>query len=248
MPFASAKRFSICSKSLTGSRMMCNYMRFGGCRVDLPAGWLEPRAKSSTASRASSTSSKTLLTGNEILMARTQGIGVLPPELAVNAGITGPMLRATGVNYDLRKVDNYGIYDRFNFRVPLGDHGDVYDRYMIRVLEMRESVEDSEAGAAGHSRRPDHGSEGEAPRLPPQGRRGLRPHRSAQGRTRFLSHQRRLARIPIAIASARRASSTSPSSKTCASATTSPTWSSSSAAWTLCWARWIDETVHRCSE
>jgi NADH-quinone oxidoreductase subunit D len=50
------------------------------------------------------------------------------------------MLRATGVNYDLRKVDHYGIYDRFAFRIPLGDHGDVYDRYMVRVLEMRESV------------------------------------------------------------------------------------------------------------
>ena len=74
------------------------------------------------------------------LRARTQGVGVLPPELAINAGVTGPMLRASGVNYDLRKVDHYGIYDRFKFRVPLGDHGDVYDRYMIRVLEMRESV------------------------------------------------------------------------------------------------------------
>ena len=73
-------------------------------------------------------------------MARTQGIGVLPKELAVNAGITGPMLRACGVNYDIRKVDKYGIYDRFSFRVPLGEHGDVYDRYMIRLLEMRESV------------------------------------------------------------------------------------------------------------
>src|SRR5207253_4740140 len=81
-----------------------------------------------------------LLSGNEILMSRTQGVGVLPPGLAVNASITGPMLRATGVNYDIRKVDKYGIYDRFNFRVPLGAHGDVYDRYMIRVLEMRESV------------------------------------------------------------------------------------------------------------
>jgi len=57
----------------------------------------------------------------------------------VNAGITGPMLRASGVNYDIRKVDKYGIYDRFKFRVPLGDHGDVYDRFMIRLLEMRES-------------------------------------------------------------------------------------------------------------
>ena len=73
-------------------------------------------------------------------MARTQGVGILKPGLAVNASITGPVLRASGVNYDLRKVDRYGIYDRFNFRVPLGAHGDVYDRYMIRILEMRESL------------------------------------------------------------------------------------------------------------
>jgi NADH-quinone oxidoreductase subunit D len=81
-----------------------------------------------------------LLRANEILMARTQGTGVLPRELAINAGVTGPMLRASGVNYDIRKVDQYGIYDRFEFRIPLGDHGDVYDRYMMRILEMRESV------------------------------------------------------------------------------------------------------------
>ncbi|HAV62038.1 MAG TPA: NADH-quinone oxidoreductase subunit D, partial [Verrucomicrobiales bacterium] len=79
-------------------------------------------------------------TSNEILLARTQGVGTISPELAVNSAISGPMLRAAGVNYDIRKVDRYGIYDRFSFRVPLGDHGDVYDRYMIRVLEMRESV------------------------------------------------------------------------------------------------------------
>jgi NADH-quinone oxidoreductase subunit D len=81
-----------------------------------------------------------LLSTNEILMARCQGVGVLRPELAVNAGVSGPMLRASGVNYDIRKVDRYGIYDRFQFRVPLGDHGDIYDRYMVRVLEMRESI------------------------------------------------------------------------------------------------------------
>ncbi len=74
---------------------------------------------------------ETLLATNEILLARTQGIGVISKELAVNSGVTGPMLRATGVNYDIRKVDKYGIYDRFDFRVPLGEHGDVYDRYMV---------------------------------------------------------------------------------------------------------------------
>jgi NADH-quinone oxidoreductase subunit D len=81
-----------------------------------------------------------LLNENEILLARTQGTGVLPKELAINASVTGPVLRASGVNYDIRKVDQYGIYDRFDFKVPLGGHGDVFDRYMMRVLEMRESV------------------------------------------------------------------------------------------------------------
>ena len=127
-------------ESLTGARMMCNYMRFGGCRCDLPSGWLE-QAQSVTAEFPRFLDEfERLLSENEILMSRTQGVGVLPKELAINAGITGPMLRATGVDYDLRKVDKYGIYNRFQFRVPLGDHGDVYDRYMVRVLEMRESV------------------------------------------------------------------------------------------------------------
>jgi NADH-quinone oxidoreductase subunit D len=65
---------------------------------------------------------------------------VLAPQLAVSAGITGPMLRASGVNYDIRKVDQYGVYGRFQFRVPLGERGDTFDRYMIRILEMRESL------------------------------------------------------------------------------------------------------------
>jgi len=127
-------------ESLTGARMMCNYMRFGGCRVDLPAGWLAQAQKVVDEFPKFIDEFENLLAGNEILMARTQNIGTLSRELAINSGVTGPMLRAAGVNYDLRKVDHYGIYDRFQFRVPLGDHGDTYDRYMIRVLEMRESV------------------------------------------------------------------------------------------------------------
>jgi len=127
-------------ESLTGARMMCNYMRFGGCRCDLPPGWLEQAQKVVDEFPRLIDEFERFLSENEILMARTQGIGVLPKELAVNAGITGPMLRAAGVNYDIRKVDKYGIYDRFEFKVPLGEHGDTYDRYMIRVLEMRESV------------------------------------------------------------------------------------------------------------
>jgi NADH-quinone oxidoreductase subunit D len=127
-------------EALSGSRMMCNYMRFGGCRVDLPAGWLDAAKQVVAGLPRFIDEIEALLTSNEILMARSQGVGVLKPDLAVNAGVTGVMLRSTGVNYDVRKVDHYGIYDRFNFRVPLGEHGDIYDRYMLRVLEMRESV------------------------------------------------------------------------------------------------------------
>jgi NADH-quinone oxidoreductase subunit D len=127
-------------EALTGARMMCNYMRFGGCRVDMPAGWLD-QAKQIVADFPKFLDEyERLLVGNEILMERTQGVGVLSKELAINAGMSGPMARASGVNYDIRKVDKYGIYERFNFRIPLGSHGDVYDRYMIRFLEMRESL------------------------------------------------------------------------------------------------------------
>src|SRR5437762_8398417 len=115
-------------------------MRFGGCRVELPSGWLEQTKKVVEAFARFLDEYERLLTGNEIFMARAQRVGVLNKELAINGGITGPMLRASGVNYDIRKVDKYGIYDRFQFRVPLGEQGDTYDRYMIRLLEMRESL------------------------------------------------------------------------------------------------------------
>jgi NADH-quinone oxidoreductase subunit D len=127
-------------ESLTGARMMCNYMRFGGCRVDLPAGWLDHAKRFAATLPRFLDEFERLLATNEILMARTQGVGVLTKEFAINAGVTGPILRASGVNYDLRKVDKYGIYDRFAFKIPMGEHGDTYDRYMVRLLEMRESL------------------------------------------------------------------------------------------------------------
>ncbi|HEX4310642.1 MAG TPA: NADH-quinone oxidoreductase subunit D [Acidobacteriaceae bacterium] len=127
-------------ESLSGARMMCNYLRFGGVRVDCSAVWLDEVRALVARLPQFVDEFENLLRANEILMARTQGVGVLSRELAVSAGVTGPMLRASGVNYDVRKVDKYGIYDRFTFRVPLGEHGDVYDRYMMRILEMRETV------------------------------------------------------------------------------------------------------------
>jgi NADH-quinone oxidoreductase subunit D len=127
-------------ESISGARMMCNYMRFGGCRVDLTDAQLETARQIVDAYPRFLEEFEKLLTGNEILLARCQNVGVLPRELAINASITGPMLRASGVDYDLRKVDKYGIYDRFEFRVPLGSVGDVFDRYYVRLLEMYESL------------------------------------------------------------------------------------------------------------
>jgi NADH-quinone oxidoreductase subunit D len=127
-------------ESLSGSRMMCNYQRFGGCRVDPPDDWLASAKALVDGYGRFLDELEDLLTGNEIMMARMQGVGRLSKELAVGAGMSGPMLRACGVGYDLRKADRYGVYPRFEFRVPVGEHGDVYDRYMVRVLEMRESI------------------------------------------------------------------------------------------------------------
>ena len=128
-------------ESLSGSRMMCDYMRFGGCRVDADDVWLAAAKKIVDRFPKFLDEFEQLILQNEIVIARTQNVGKLSPELAINAGITGPMLRACGVNYDIRKVDGYGFYPRFKFRIPLGDHGDTYDRLMMRALEMRESVE-----------------------------------------------------------------------------------------------------------
>jgi NADH-quinone oxidoreductase subunit D len=127
-------------ESLSGSRMMCDYMRFGGCRVDATPEWIECSRRVVDDFPRFLDEFQKLILKNEIVIARTQEVGRLSADLAVNAGITGPMLRASGVNYDIRKVDSYGYYPRFKFRVPMGEHGDTYDRLMMRALEMRESI------------------------------------------------------------------------------------------------------------
>ena len=128
-------------EAVTGSRMMCNYMRFGGVSRDLTpdqfAGARElvyeriPRALDEL---------ERLLSDNEILRARTIGVGYLSAERCIAYSVTGPVLRASGVPYDIRRADPYGIYDRFDFDIPVFYGGDVYDRYRVRVQEMRQSL------------------------------------------------------------------------------------------------------------
>jgi NADH-quinone oxidoreductase subunit D len=125
---------------LTGARMMCNYMRFVGCRCDLPPGWLEQARVIVNDYPAFLDEMEALLTGNEILLARLQNVGVLSAARAISGGLSGIPLRASNVDYDIRKVDGYSLYNKFRFRVPRGEVGDCYDRFMLRVLEMRESL------------------------------------------------------------------------------------------------------------
>jgi NADH-quinone oxidoreductase subunit D len=81
-----------------------------------------------------------LLTANPIWMARTKGVGVISPEAAISYSLTGACLRGSGINYDIRKAMPYAVYDRLDFEVPLGQHGDVYDRYLVRMEEMRQAL------------------------------------------------------------------------------------------------------------
>ena len=127
-------------ETVSGSRMMCNYMRFGGVRVDLNDAMLAMARKIVAEFPKFLDEFEKLMTTNEVVLARCQRVGILPKELAIAGSISGPVARASGVEYDVRKVDKYGIYDRLEFGVPVGPVGDVYDRYYIRVLEMRESV------------------------------------------------------------------------------------------------------------
>ena len=133
-------------EATTGARMMCNYMRFGGVVYDLPEEvhgqpimkFLEelvydrlPRALDE---------GDTLVTGNEIMLARSMGVGYLSAEDAIAHSATGPLLRASGVPYDIRRAEPYSYYEHLDFDVAVRYNGDIYDRYLVRMDEMRQSL------------------------------------------------------------------------------------------------------------
>ena len=125
----------------SGSRMMCNYFRFGGVARDLPEGWVS-LAKELVYERIPRRLEEfvKLCLDNEIFRARTVGVSVLPAEKAVAYGCTGPLLRASGVPYDVRRAEPYSIYDQFDWDVAVADNGDIYDRFVVRFEEMRQSL------------------------------------------------------------------------------------------------------------
>ena len=123
-----------------GQRLTYNYMRIGGVSHDIPDEFLPALSKFVKQMPGFIDEYDQLLAENEILLVRAKGVGILPEELAINASASGPVLRGSGVKWDIRKADPYSIYDRFEFDIPTGSVGDAYDRYWVRIQEMRQSV------------------------------------------------------------------------------------------------------------
>jgi NADH-quinone oxidoreductase subunit D len=127
-------------EEVTGARLTISYGRIGGVKGDLPSG-LDDKLKIALSKTDKEISEvDKLLTRNRIFVDRTRDVGVLPKETAINYSITGPMGRASGINYDVRKAFPYFAYDRVDFDVPVGERGDNYDRYLVRMEEMRQSI------------------------------------------------------------------------------------------------------------
>jgi NADH-quinone oxidoreductase subunit C/D len=121
--------------------MMCNYFRFGGVSRDMPGDVFE-KLKELVNERLPRKIDELdiYLTENEIIAGRCEGVGTFSPEDAIAFAASGPMLRASGVPYDIRRAEPYGIYDRFDFDVAVRYHGDCYDRFIIRMDEIRQSI------------------------------------------------------------------------------------------------------------
>ncbi len=124
----------------SGARLTCNYMRIGGVAFDLPDEF-EPLARKLLDHLPGFFDEfEALLVENEIFVARTRGIGVISAEAAINASLSGPMLRGSGVAWDIRKADPYCGYEHYDFQIPIGYQGDSFDRFIVRLEEMRQSV------------------------------------------------------------------------------------------------------------
>jgi NADH-quinone oxidoreductase subunit D len=123
-----------------GQRLTYNYMRVGGVSQDVPEEFVPALEKFLKEMPGWIDEYDQLLKENEILLARTKGVGILSKGLAINIAASGPVLRASGVKWDIRRADPYSIYDRFDFDIPTGNAGDCYDRYRVKIEEMRQSV------------------------------------------------------------------------------------------------------------
>ena len=138
--FRERERVQLLFESVTGARMMHNYIRVGGVKQDLPDDFDARMATLTSQLKLGIEECDQLLTNSELFLARNKGIGPLSSEDAIDYGASGPVLRGSGVLEDVRISEPYGIYDRFDFGIPVGTQGDCWDRYYVRVEEMRQSL------------------------------------------------------------------------------------------------------------
>ncbi len=166
--FRDRERIQQIFEGVTGARMMHNYFRIGGVKEDLPDGFVPAVRSLLDQLKVGYEEARGTLTESEIFIERTAGIGAIPPEDLLDYGVTGPLLRAAGIDYDIRKADPYSVYEEMDFRVPTGQTGDCYDRYMVRMLEIEQSIS---IVAQALDRLPDGPVMGRVPRIlrPPEG-------------------------------------------------------------------------------
>ena len=138
--FRGRERIQGLFESVSGARMMHNYFRIGGLKEDVPDGFVAQVREVLELVKKDTEESDKLLSFNEIFLARLKNIAVMSAEDAIDYGLTGPCLRASGVDYDVRKAAPYSVYDRFDFDVPIGLDGDCWDRYYLRVQEVYQSI------------------------------------------------------------------------------------------------------------
>jgi len=127
-------------EEISGDRLMYSYFRPGGVAWDVPHNFAERVRWVCEQTEVGLSDLDRLLVDNEIFIERTRHVGSITPEEAISHGVTGPLLRATGFRYDLRKDQPYSIYDRFDFDIPVGQNGDCYDRFLVRMEEVHQSV------------------------------------------------------------------------------------------------------------
>ncbi len=125
---------------VSGQRMMTSYFRIGGVAKDIPESFEQEIRKVIKIFPKKIDDYETLLTNNRLWLQRTVGVGKISAEDAINCGLSGPIIRGSGVNWDLRKSNPYSSYDKFDFEIPTGKNGDIYDRFLVRVAEMRQSL------------------------------------------------------------------------------------------------------------
>jgi NADH-quinone oxidoreductase subunit D len=124
----------------SGQRMHTRYFQVGGVAEDIPAGWIEKVRKFTSTFPKRLDEYSTLIDQNQIVLSRLRGVAAVDEQTLLDLGVTGPLLRAAGNPWDLRKAHPYSSYDHFDFKIPVGTVGDNYDRYRVRMAEMRESV------------------------------------------------------------------------------------------------------------